>query len=81
MWKVTVQILGGKVRHVEMDVGEEGVTVSELKELLEKQLGAPWRYCGLLVDGSSADYLGDERIKGGDVHVIIAVPQIQGARS
>ncbi len=81
MWKVTVQVLGGEVRHIEMDVGEEGVTVDELKKLLAKQLGPMWRYCGLLVDGSSADYLGDERIKGGNVHVIIAVPQIQGARS
>ena len=57
MWKVTVQVLGGEVRHVEMDVGEDGVTVEELRELLEKRLGPMWRYCGLLVDGSNADYL------------------------
>ncbi len=81
MWNVTVQVLGGDVRHVELDVGEEGVTVDELKELLGKRLGPAWQYCGLLVDGSNADYLDDQRIQGGDVHVIVALPQIQGARS
>ena len=81
MWNVTVQVLGGEVRHVELEVGEEGVTVDELKELLGKRLGPAWQYCGLLVDGSNADYLGDQRIQGGDVRVIVALPQIQGARS
>ena len=69
MWNVTVQVLGGDVRHVELDVGEEGVTVDELKELLGKRLGPAWQYCGLLVDGSNADYLDDQRIQGGDVQI------------
>ena len=77
MATVTVQIMGGQVNTIELEVGEEGVSPTEIKEILAQKLGPAWRYSALLVGGRSSDYLGKQKIKNGDV--VAALRQVQGA--
>jgi hypothetical protein len=78
MSKITVQIMGGHVNNLELDVGEDGVSPAEIKEMLGKRLGPAWRYSALLVGGRSSDYLGsDHKIKEGEV--VAALRQVQGS--
>ncbi len=77
MSKITVQIMGGQINHLELDVGEEGASPAEIKEMLGERLGPAWRYSALLVGGRSSDYLRDYKIKEGEV--VAALRQVQGA--
>jgi len=77
MSMVTIEVLGGKTTYIDIEVGEEGISVSEIRQVLAEQLGPPWRYSTLLVDGRSVDYLGNQKIKVGEV--VAALKQVQGA--
>ena len=74
--RLRVEILGGPRKHVEIDIGDQGLTVEELRDAVQREIGTTWYNCAVIVNGQSASFLKDQRIKKG--HVVAVLRQMAG---